>query len=85
MTHQPRRMSYESEEMYSARIRQDRRERRTRIIFGWVTGAIIVAFIWLMVHVYNVASATHARFMNQCMQDHKEYEWALVQGGGWVA
>jgi len=82
MTHQPRRMSYESEEMYGERIRQYRSGRRMLVSVAWVIGVLLLVFVWLMVHVYNVASAWHSRFMSQCMQDHKEHECTAMWRAG---
>ena len=81
MTYQPRR-SYESEEFYSERIRQAKSARRFHWIMGSVAAAALLGFIWLMIYVAKVASASHARFMDQCMQDHKEYECTAMWRAG---
>ena len=81
MTYEPRR-SYETEEMYAERNRQAQADRRFFRITGLVMAAMLLGFTWLMVHASNVASASHARFMGQCMQDHKEYECTAMWRAG---
>jgi hypothetical protein len=68
-------MSYEFDET-------NRSDRRMHIVLGCVIGAVVLGCVWLTVHVHNVSSARHARFMSQCMQDHKEYECTAMWRAG---
>ena len=81
MTYQPRH-PYDSEEMHSERIRQAKADRRFHWIMGSVTVAFLLGFAWLVIYVVKVATASHERFMDQCMQDHKEYECTAMWRAG---
>ena len=59
-----------------------RRERRFIIILCCVFGGLLAAFSGLLVYGVLLSQEDHARFMSQCMQDHKEYECTAMWRAG---
>lgn len=67
-----------------SRLQEDlrREDRKALAITFSVIAGIILIFAGFFYFVYVRASEAHARFMRQCMEDHKEYECTALWRAG---
>jgi hypothetical protein len=61
---------------------QQKAERRFHIIMGCSFGAFLAALAGVLFYAVEINQEAHARFMAQCMQDHKEYECTVMWRAG---
>jgi hypothetical protein len=55
---------------------------RQTIIFGLCVAIVMAAFVAVVWRAIDQQKAAHARFMQQCMEDHKEYECTALWRAG---
>lgn len=62
--------------------RQKRSVRKPEVIFGLCFAIVIAGVVALVWRGVERDKAAHTRFMQQCMEDHKEYECTALWRAG---
>ena len=65
---------------YQDRMRKE--SRRFNIILSCVVAGVLLLFVALGYYAVTREREAHARFMRQCMEDHKEYECTALWRAG---
>ena len=65
---------------YQDRIRKE--GRRFNIILSCVVAGVLLFFVTIIYYGVTGQREAHARFMRQCMEDHKEYECTALWRAG---